>query len=216
MRKLLTLVLVLGLVAVSCGEDSAEETSTTSSEAAGTTTSAASDPTTTEAPEEATTTVGQSGEGGPDCLVGTWILDSEAFIENFDSIFAEAGMPGTEVTALDGTFTVDLGSDGSLSATRDGWGFNIVTDEEAAIVIEINGTETGTWSADDSTLRVSTDTSDIEVSTSIQVDGEVLEMPDGQAPVDVPSGIASGSDYTCSGDVLTLTNAGVESVLNRA
>lgn len=215
MRKTLILFLLLGLVSVSCGGDSTEDTSTTSASAEETTTSVVSDPTTTE-PSGQPTTSGQEAAGGSDCLVGTWVLDNEAFVENFDSIFADAGMPGAEVSALDGSFTVELGADGSLSATRDGWGFDINTGE-GAIILEINGAETGTWSADDSTFTVDSDTSDLEISASIEVDGEIVEMPaEFQPEFDVPAGVATDSDYTCSGDMLTLTNAGVESILHRS
>jgi len=214
MRNVVTLVIVLALVPAACSESQSEVTSTPV--AAETTTTASADPTTSGPAETSTTAGGQPDAGGPDCLVGTWVLDTENFVENFDGIFADAGMPGTDVTALDGTFIVEMGADGSLSATRDGWGFNIVTGE-GTVILEINGTETGTWSADDSTLTVDTDASDVDINAAIEVDGEMLEMPaEYQPEFEVPRGIASGSSYTCSGDVLTLTNAGVESELHRA
>lgn len=216
MRNLSTLLIVSALVVAACDGASGDTTTstvdvTTSTAAAATTT--APGPTTTTRAD--TTTQPPASGGGSDCLVGSWILDSEAFVENFDSIFADAGMPDTEVSALDGTFTVDLGPDGSLEAERDEWGFRI-TMPEGVFIIEINGTEMGTWSADDSTLTVTTDVSNIEVSTSIEVGGELIAMPEGQMPIEPPQGIATGSEYTCSGDVLTLTNAGVESRLERA
>lgn len=214
MRNVITVVIALGLVSAACAESPSGVTST--SVTGATTTTASADPTTADTAETTTTAGSQPGAGGSDCLVGTWVLDSETFVENFDGIFADAGMPGTEVTALEGTFIVEMGADGSLSATRDGWGFNIATGE-GTVILEINGTETGTWSADDSTLTVDTDTSDVDMNAAIEVDGEMLEMPaEYQPEFEVPRGIASGSSYTCSGDVLTLINAGVESELHRA
>lgn len=215
MRNLSTLVIISGLVVAACSGASGDTTTSTddvtTSTAAATTTTVPG-PTTTQA---VTTTQPPATGGGSDCLVGSWILDSEAFVENFDAIFADAGMPDAEVSALDGSFTVDLGADGSLEAERDEWGFRISM-PEGVFIIEINGTETGTWSADDSTMTVTTDVSNIEVSAAIEVDGEVIAMPEGQMPIEPPRGIATGSEYTCSGDVLTLTNAGVESRLDRA
>lgn len=220
MRRLTILFSALTVVLAACA-GSGDETTTT----AGTddpATSAASDaPTTTSSTEttttarDTTTTSGDSATGTDDCVVGTWTLDDEAFVENFGSVFEEAGMPNTEVTALDGTFTVELGADGSLRGTREDWGFNIATGE-GTVILEINGTETGTWAADGSKLTVNIDESDLEISSSFEVDGEVIEMPQDQIPVDTPPGIASNSEYTCSGDTLILTNAGVESVLNRS
>lgn len=216
MRKTLIYVLVLGVAAAGCGDVSTEDPTTTSV-APATTTSQPAEPTTTETAEEETTTTAASATGGgPDCLMGTWTLDNETFVENFDAIFADAGMPEAEVTALDGTFIVVLDDDGTLTATRDGWGFDIDTGE-GAFVLEIDGAETGTWSADDSTLTVDTDTSDLEISVSVEVDGELVEMPsEFQPDFDVPAGVASNSDYTCSAEVLTLTNEGVSSILHRS
>lgn len=215
MRNLSTLVIISGLVVAACSGASGDTTTSTddvtTSTVAATTTTVPGPTTTTQA---VTTTPPATG-GGSDCLVGSWILDSEAFVENFDAIFADAGMPDAEVSALDGSFTVDLGADGSLEAERDEWGFRISM-PEGVFIIEINGTETGTWSADDSTMTVTTDVSNIEVSAAIEVDGEVIAMPEGQMPIEPPQGIATGSEYTCSGDVLTLTNAGVDSRLDRA
>jgi hypothetical protein len=216
MPKLSTLLVISGLVVAGCNGASSDTTTTSTDDvttsAAGATTTAPGPTTTTQV---VTTTQPPASGGGSDCLVGTWILDSEAFVENFDSIFADAGMPDAEVSALGGSFAVELGADGSLEAERDEWGFRIAM-PDGVFIIEINGTETGTWSADDSELTVTTDVSNIEVSASIEVDGQVIAMPEGQMPIEPPQGIATGSDYTCSGDFLALTNAGVESVLNRA
>jgi hypothetical protein len=217
MRNLSILLVISGLVIGGCNGASGDTTTTSTADVttstAGETTTTVAGPTTTT--QVVTTTPPPASGGGSDCLVGTWILDSEAFVDNFDSIFADAGMPDAEVSALDGSFTVDLGADGSLEAERDEWGFRI-TMPEGVFIIEVNGTETGTWSADDSTLTVTTDVSNIDLSASIEVDGELIAMPEGQMPIEPPQGIATGSDYTCSGDVMTLANAGVESVLNRA
>lgn len=222
MRRVLVLALSVLLVMTACSPaDEAGDESTTSSTGtettqpapqATTTTEAAAVATTTEAPEATTTTEAQSA-GGEECLVGTWVLDSDAFVENFASIFASQGMPEAEVDALDGSFTVEMNADGSYTGVRDQWGFSIMSDE-GNIVIEINGEETGTWSADGSTLNITQDDSNLTVDATVEVDGEVFPMP--ESPVDVPPGIATDSSYTCSGDVLTVTNEGVESVLNRS
>lgn len=218
MRRLSILAAVLGLILAACGGGDGEaETSTTVG--AETTTTAGSEPTTTASPdttttaaEQTTTTAAVVGGGGADCLVGTWMLDTNLFMENMLEIFAQADMGDAEVSALDGTFTVQMNADGSLSAVRDAWGFQVVT-SEGTVTIEINGEEVGTWSADDTTLNVQTDTSDLTVDSKIEVDGQVLPIP--SSPVDVPEGLATGSTYDCSGDTLTITNEGVESVLTR-
>ncbi len=228
MRRLLALTIVFGLLAVACSPSDSADGSTTTSPAetttsaadevttsaptAETTTSAA--PTTTVAPAS-TTTSGSTAGGGDDCLVGTWELDSDSFVENFTSIFADAGMPDADISALDGTFIVDMNADGTYDAVRDAWGFSVAM-AEGTVTIEINGTESGTWSTDADVLSIQGDTSDLAVDSTIEVDGQVVPLPEGQFPVDTPSGIATDSTYDCSGDVLTLTNDGIESVMNRA
>lgn len=231
MRRILALTLVVGLTLAACGGSGTEETTTTADDAATETTTAADESTTTAVPEATTTTVAEStttvdeattttggtatGSGGDDCLVGTWVLDSEAFVEAFSSIFSEQGMPEADVSALDGTFTVEMNSDGTYDAVRDGWGFAVATDE-GTVMIEINGTESGTWATEGDILTINGDISDLTVNSSVEIDGQVVPMPENQMPVDTPPGIATDSTYTCSGDVLTLTNDGIESVMNRA
>lgn len=227
MRRISTLAFLLALLTAACAGSSEEttttatpETSTTEVEIEQTTTTAPPETTTTAQPGSTTslpetTTSVEPVTGIDDCLVGTWVVDNDTFAENFGPIFAEAGMPDAEVTVLDGTFTVELDADGSMTAERDGWGFDIVT-AEGTVTIEIDGTETGTWAADGSTMTVETGESDIAVNSSVEVDGQVIEIPEGQAPVEAPTGIASNSEYTCSGDTVTLVNEGVESVLTRA
>lgn len=218
MRKLLLLVMTLSLLAAACADSSADTTTTTGEEttstAADTTTSIDADPTTT-AEAETTTTSGEAVDGTDQCLVGTWLFDTEAFVANFSTLFQDAGMSDAEVTALDGDYTVEMTADGTFTGTRDGWGFVIET-EQGNFTIELNGTETGTWSADGSTLTVENRSSDIDISATAESGGQEVELPQGQFPIETPEGIASNSDYECSGDVLTLTNAGIETTLNRS
>lgn len=216
MRRLLTLTLVLGLLIVACG--GGEEGTTTSTSAALTTTMApdtteAADMTTTTAAAATTTTEALSA-GGDDCLVGTWTLDSEVFVENFDEIMTGAEMPDSEVTALDGTFEVEMNADGTYLAVRDEWGFRMAT-PEGTVIIEINGDETGTWSTSGTTLSINPGDNSLTVDVSMEVDGETFPFPGTDAPIETPPGLATNSEFECSGDILTLANEGVESVLNR-
>jgi hypothetical protein len=144
-----------------------------------------------------------------------WTLDSEAFVENFDAIMTEAGMPDAEVTSLDGTFEVEMNADGSYVAVRDEWGFSMGT-PQGTVVIEINGTETGNWSTSGSTLNIDPGENDLTVDSSIVVDGQEIPMPGSDLPVEAPPGLATASEFQCSGDTLTLESGGVESVLNRS
>lgn len=218
MRRLLLLAMTLSLLAAACADSSADTTATTGEETtttvADTTTSTDADPTTT-TEADTTTTSGEAAEGADDCLVGTWVLDTEAFVGNLSTFFQDAGIPDAEISALDGDYTVEMSADGSFTGTRESWGFVFET-EQGNFTIELNGTETGTWSADGSTLSVENQSSDIDISTTVETGGQEVELPQSQFPVETPEGIASSNDYECSGDVLTLTNSGIESTLNRS
>ena len=218
MRRLSTLAVILSLLVAACADSSmdtttilGEETTTT---VAVTTTS--TDAGTTTAPEEDTTTTsGETAEGTDDCVVGAWVLDNAAFVEDLSTFFEEAGMTDAEISALDGDYTVEMSEDGSFTGTRESWGFVFET-EQGNFTIELNGIETGTWSADGSTLSVENRSSDLDIYTSVESGGQEVELPQGQFPIETPEGIASNSQYHCSGDVLTLTNSGIESTLNRS
>lgn len=202
--------MTLGLVAAACA-GSSEETTTTAAEE--TTTSTGADTTTTAEPET-TTTSGETTEGTDDCLVGTWTFDTEAFVGNLSTLFQEE-MPDAEVTALDGDYSVEMTADGTFTGTRDGWGFAIESDQ-GNFTIQFNGNETGTWSADGSTLTVENRSSDVDITATAESGGQEVELPQGQIPIETPEGVASNNDYECSGDVLTLTSSGIETVLTRS
>lgn len=220
MRRILALLLTVALLAAACGGDGSEETTTTADDSADTTaapdtTEPADDTTTTEARAATTTTqAAEGGGGGEGCIAGTWELNNEAFLEQMTDLFSQEGMPEADVGMIEGgTFTVDLGADGSLNSMRENWGFDVMT-AEGNVQIVINGTESGTWSADGTTMTIDITDSDLVSDTNIVVDGQEVPLPGG-APVDVPEGFATESEYTCSDDTLSLTNAGIVSELNR-
>lgn len=218
MRKVFTLSVGFGLIVTACASSSADDASATTATVETTSTAPEITTTTVEATTttpETTTTTSAPDDAVTACLVGTWILDSEAFVENFADIFDAAGMPDPEATPLGGSLTVELSADGSLQTVRDGWGFSIDTGESVLTVVT-NGVEPGTWTADSSMLAVETDISALEVGASIEVGGQVLELPVDQLPVELPSALAGESAYQCSEEVLTLVASGVESVLNRS
>jgi hypothetical protein len=71
-----------------------------------------------------------------------------------------------------------------------------------------------TWTAIEDTITVGITSSDLNVSVSVEADGQVFTLTD--SPVDVPDVITDASQYTCDGDVLTVTSDGVPFVLTRA
>jgi hypothetical protein len=145
--------------------------------------------------------------------VGTWVLDDEAF---FEQVFADMDEEGFgDVTAVGGSFTTVLDANGSVEAVRADWGFSVDTDEGMFNIV-INGTQTGTWETDGSTLLLTLDEgSGFDVEATVVIDGEEIVLP--AAPMDVPAeALSSSSEFTCSGDTLAVTSDGITSDLERA
>lgn len=204
------MTLVVGLVTVSCSATDGDPTTTTVKESSSTAEGAVGT-TTTEPPAE-TTTTGPPVSSGASCVEGTWVLDTESFIASMQSLFAEEGFGADAITENGGTYTVTLAPDGTFSAERADWGFTVVT-SEGTFRLSVNGSETGTWSADDSSMTVMITSSDVVASSQAEVDGQVIDIP--EAPVTVPDAVAEDSSYTCEGDVLSVTTDEVAIVLNR-
>jgi hypothetical protein len=207
--RILLVAIAVAMVAAACGSSS--DTTTTigaTTTTAVVTTSADTDTTTT----AATTTTELAAAGGPDCLVGTWVLDSDSFLETLHQVFVDQAGEG-EVTDISGIYTVDMAADGTLTGERQGWGFSVAT-SQGTLEMAINGTEMGTWSATEDTITIASVVSDLDVSASVDVNGKKISITD--MPIDVPEAIATDSTYSCGGDVLTVTHEGYTSVLNRA
>lgn len=217
MKSRLSLLFAVCLVVAACNGDSSDTTTTldaeeTTTSSAGETSTTGADMTTTTDTGDTTTTAGATG--GDNCVVGSWVLDDQAF---FDQVFAEMDEETTgfgEVTSVSGSFITTLSADGSVEAVRDDWGFSVET-EEGTFNIVINGTQTGTWETEGSILALTLDEgSGFDVQASIVVDGEEVVLP--SAPEDVPSeALSSSSEFSCSGDELSVTSEGITSEFDR-
>lgn len=216
MKRTFSTLFVVSLVIAACGGEGGDTTTTTVAPDESTTT-----------PEETTTTAGETSTsaetsttaggsaGGDGCLVGAWVLDDEAF---FEQVFADMDEETTgfgDVTAVGGTFTTAFEADGSVEAVRADWGFSVDTDEGMFNIV-INGTQTGTWETEGSTLLLTLDEgSDFDVEATVVVDGEELPLPTDS--MDFPAeALSSSSEFTCSGDSLAVTSDGITSEFERA
>jgi hypothetical protein len=217
MKRTFSILLVASLVVAACGGDGGDSTTTAASGESTTTSPEESSTTTardTSTSAETSTTAGGSA-GGDDCLVGTWVLDDEAF---FEQVFADMDEETTgfgEVTAVGGSFTTAFEAGGSVEAVRADWGFSVDTDEGLFNIV-INGTQTGIWETEGSNLLLTLDEgSDFDVKATIEVDGEEVLLPTGS--MDVPTeALSSSSEFTCSGDTLAVTSDGVTSEFERS
>lgn len=212
MRGRRTLLVLVAVALVGC--NSAGSDATTTSTPRGVTTTTSSQGTAAVSSQPSTTST--SAGGGEDCLIGSWVLDNEAFIVEMSELFAASGMGEARIGPLEGTVTVDFADDGTMRATRDGWGWEVLV-QGSTFHVEVNGTETGTWSVEDSTLMLTTDPSDLIAESQFLVDGEELPMPPGMEDAfPVPQAFTSESGFTCDGDTLTISSDEITSVLKRA
>lgn len=216
MKRNLIVAFAFSVLLAACSGGEAVETTTsdpvetTTSESTETTTDSE---TTTTSVNETTSTAPPQATGGSSCLEGVWELDDEAFFAQMSDLFAESEVEG-ELEPADGVLTVEMGSDGSMSATREDWGFSLIS-PDGSFNMRVNGTETGSWSADGSTLFLEIDPgATYEVETTFEAGGQVITLP--QAPVDVPTDLFSTeSEFTCDGDTFTVSAEGFTSILHR-
>lgn len=210
MRTKLAGLIALLLVVAACSSDGTADSSTTSAADATTTTAAATTTTTaaittTDGP---TTTSGSQGggEGGEACLVGTWEASEQSLQERFETLMADSGLEIAEVT---GSITLEIRADGTSDYT-----FNEVTltseVEGNQFRVQITGASSADWTATGDTITTTSTSSDLEITTFIQIGDEVIE---GEVPIDADFEPEEGSaTYTCSEDLLTVeTTEGTES-----
>ncbi len=209
-RTFLTVVLV-SLVAAACGGTTVD---TTTTEATAETTTTEGQATTSSAPSTTSTSTPEASGGNADCLVGDWVLDNEAFV---DQIFADLGGEADgfgEASPAGGDLGVTFDENGTFAVTRDDWGF-VMESEDGAFKILISGDQTGTWSADGGELSINLDEGPApDVTTSMTVDGQELSLP--QSPIDVPSeAFSSSSSFSCDNDTFSVTTEDFTSTFNR-
>ena len=218
MRRLLTLGLALSLVLAACSSDDGEATDATSTTVADeTTTTSINDETTTTAETATTTTTvaPAAGSGGDSCLVGTWEFDLEAFVETMREIAVEeGGLPEDfTITPSEGSYVIEMKGDGTFEGVRDDWGFAFELDE-GEMAITMNGTEEGTWSADEDTINVAIAESQTEVVATLTSGGVSTVLP--TSPIQLPEAIATDSQYECDSETLSVTTDGNTAVLRRS
>lgn len=211
------------LIVAACGGSSDSTTTTEPAAAAGATETTVAQTTTTTAPPTTTvpptTTTTGAVLAASDCLVGSWELDSAAFIEQIFSVAAqeETGfeeLGEVEVSHGGGTFIVAMNADGTYVGDRDNWQIRISADE-GTFINTLDGQETGTWSAQGDQLTVTSESSTIEISFAAEIDGELQELPFG-APQTVASQELGGTGpFTCSDDTLEVTFGGGASTFAR-
>ena len=165
---------------------------------------------------DSTTTTEAVAAGG--CLVGTWELDSAAFIEQIFS--AGAGETGfeelgeVEITHGGGAFIVTMNEDGTYVGDRDNWQIRLSADE-GTFVNTLDGEEAGTWSVDGDQLTVTSESSTIQVSFAAEVDGVLQDLPFGGTQTVASRELGGTGPFTCDDNTLEVTFEGSTSTFAR-
>lgn len=220
-RRSTVTVALLALLAAACGGgDAASTTTTAASGASATTTTAVPETTTTTAAPTTTTaapTTTEAAVASSDCLVGTWELNSAAFIEQIFSSADETGLEelgDVEVSHGGGSFIVTMADDGSYLGDRDNWQIRITADD-GTFVNTLNGEEMGTWAVDGDQLTVSSESSTIEVSFAAEIDGQLQELPFGGTQTVATQELGGTGPFTCDDDTLEVIFGGGTSTFAR-
>ncbi len=202
MQKI-SLMIALAVLAAACS--SVTESGSTVTTAVSSTTA----PTTTEAPTTTTTT--QAPLTGAACVTGSWELDSDPFFEEVTTVMIREEAPG-EFRFVGGTYRISLSSDGVASEQREDWMFTVRTDF-GDLILTVNAEAQGSYSVGDGLLSLELEQSSSNID--VLIDGLPVEMPDGGAPVAIPSVSFTDTPFTCSQDTLVVTADGVTSTWRR-
>jgi hypothetical protein len=170
------------------------------------------EPSTTEAPttttEPSTTTTGPDLVQGAACIAGSWLLNSQVFV---DTLAAASGAPGG-IRHGGGDYTITISEDGVYRAVRDGWALRMETPEGAAELV-FDSDEAGTMTWDDAgrlTFAETDSTSVTDLTVKVEVDGQMLPFPMSALPapflaqMPTPELMSGSGSYTCVGDLLEL------------
>lgn len=192
---------------LSSGASSDEPTDpATDSDPSDTTTTAT--PSTTTIPPTTSTAVAE----GADCIPGSWVLESQPFIESIMAAAGEAFPPGGSFAYEGGTYGMTINADGTYVSTRAEWSLRATT-PEASVLIVFNGVQTGEATWDDLIVSADEQTNTTQVQLYASVNGQEFAIPGGST-IDTETFDAEAT-YECVGDQLRMTSDGVTSVWNR-
>lgn len=147
---------------------------------------------------------------GAACVPGTWLLESQQFIE---SLMSASGAPaGTSFDFEGGTYDIAVALDGTFVSTRIDWTL-VASTPEGAVEFIFNGEQTGVVTWDDVLMSADEQTNNTHVQLYASIGGERLPIPGGSS-INTDTLDAEAS-YVCDEDQLRITSDGVTSVWNR-
>jgi len=149
-----------------------------------------------------------------ECLVGRWMLDSDAFL---DAVFAAAA-PDVQTQATfeygGGTYALDIDPDLSYESQRTDWEMVIITDE-GTVFSTFNGGQTGTVAVSGDSLTWNDETAATTIKLEVEIGGTRQEIPVAGDQVVSTLATSGNGSYSCAGDILTAVNEGITTTWNR-
>ncbi|MCB1247270.1 MAG: hypothetical protein KDB69_08395 [Acidimicrobiia bacterium] len=208
-RTTMTILVALAMALTACASaESDGATTTTTGDAATTTTVVTGGGTTTTGGTDTTTTTMPAGGGGTDdCLVGTWVLDADAFFAAIMAGMSPEELAGATFEHVGGTYEAVIGADGSFVDRRRDWNFKVAS-PAGDIEVIINHERTGEWYVEDGVVYV-TLPGDVPADQQVFIDGVPFEFPGGVMPFSPPAVEWVPAGFECAGDTLSITAEGV-------
>jgi hypothetical protein len=175
--------------------------SATTPEEESTATTATSAPEPTDPPTTSAPTT--EPPSSADCLIGTWSLRSQEFVEQIFSAASAQAEGVTDIAHVGGEYRITLNADGSYLGERLDWQLRIAT-PQGAIVTTITSEDPGTYSVDGDNISVSDPGSPATVRLQLDVGGTLQDLPVGGTQTVGSDAVSGEGTYTCDGDVLTI------------
>jgi hypothetical protein len=151
---------------------------------------------------------GEAADRGSGCLIGTWELRSQEFLDQLATDSEDL----VRVEHEGGTYRVAFADDGTFRDLREGWTFRGVT-VDGDVITTIEADRTGPFTLGESTIELGRADGPSSLRIQVEVDGVRTDLPTPAGGADDVSG-ATGV-YDCAGDVLTIEAGSRTSTFDR-
>jgi hypothetical protein len=153
-------------------------------------------------------TAGTGDTAGSGCLIGTWELRSQEFLDQL----ATASEDLLRVEHEAGTYRVAFADDGTFRDLRQGWTFRGVT-VDGDVITTIEADRTGPYTLGETTIELGRAEGPSSLRIQVEVGGVLTDLPAPAGGADDVSG-ATGT-YECGGDLLTIEAGSRTSTFDR-
>lgn len=139
-----------------------------------------------------------------DCPVGNWSLRSAEFFDQLAAV--DAG----DISYLSGDYLLSMFADGTWTAVRDAWSFEIRT-EQGLLVGVVSGSETGTWASTDDLLVFA----EAESTSKVELFVNGVALQGGSGSFSDPGSFAGELPFTCDASVMSFRSEAAFATFDR-